>query len=422
MRFSRNYADGPKRRLRRHRLVAALAAVGVLGAACSSTATSGTTGNAPSGSPINIGELVSLSGNNTHPGAVDGVNAAIAAVNKAGGVNGHPLKLVVCDDQDNPNVAAECANRLVSKHVIYVDNGSTQENAYMPVFRSAGIPVMSATGVQADVLTFANSYVLGSGLTSTGGAGAMCAKLGSTKIGVAQADVAGARQLVSTINTTIAPFGLDKSNVNVTLIPPTAVDFSAYAAALIQNSTCIVMFLPPKQTVPFTAAVHSQDPSVPVVALGAETASDWRTIGKLADNVCESAAFPPAELTEAPGVAQYNAEMAIYNKSGVRDIHSIAGWSGVHLAAKVLANVPDPTAAAYMQALNTAGTIDLPPIPPLNFAKPTNLIPGITRYMTLDVVYYHYANSGKAEPYFEGRYVDVMSLKSQPPIPTTPRC
>jgi hypothetical protein len=403
----------------------------VLGAACSSSTgtgtgsagtSGGTTANISAGSTINIGEIADLTGPTTFPGGVAGVKAAIGAVNKAGGINGHPLNLVECDSQGNPNVATECANQMVSGHVLYVENDSLEGDSFMPILRSAGIPVTSGDGVAPDALTFPNSYILGSGQLSVAGAAAMCAKLGSTKIGIAQLDIAGLTPIVSSIYEAIAPFGLSKANTSITLIPPTAVDLSTYAAALIQKSTCDVEILDTDQTISLVAAIHSQDPSLPVVAPGAATAAQWQTIGKLADNVCDNAPFPPAELTAAPGMSQYNAEMETYNKSGLKDKHSGAGWASVHLAAKLLANSADPTAATYMKALNTAGTINLPPLPPLNFAHPVNLVPEITRLMSEDVVYYHHINGGEEAPFYGGKYVNILSLKSAPPIPTAPHC
>lgn len=161
---------------------------------------------------------------------------------------------------------------------------------------------------------------------------------------------------------------------------------------------------------------------MPVVAPGPGTAAQWGAIGKLADNVCDNSPFPPPSLTSAPGIAQYNAEMDAYNKSGLRDSISIAGWASVHMAAKVLAKTANPTAAAYMQALNTAGTINVPPLPPLNFTKPVSIMPGATRVMSQEAVFYRHVNGGTVAPLFGGQYADIMSLKSQPPITTTPPC
>jgi branched-chain amino acid transport system substrate-binding protein len=421
-------SEAGRRRSRLYWIGVALTLVAISIAACSSSGVgSGTNSSgaasAAAGSTINIGEIADLTGATTFPGGTDGVKAAVAAVNKAGGISGHKLNLIVCDTQGNPNVAAECANQMVSSHVLYVDSDHSEEgNSFMPALRSAGIPVLTGTPLDSDEFNFPNSYVLGSGTIANGEAGALCAKLGSTKIGIAQLDIAGLTPLVNLIYKTITPFGLSQANTSITLIPPTAVDLSAYAAALIQKSTCVVEELAANQQVPLAAAVHSQDPSIPIVAAGGATVAQWQTIGKLADNVCENAAFPPAPLTGAPGMAQYNAEMDAYNKSGLRDNNSIAGWAGVHLAAKLLAKVANPSAATFMKALNSAGTINLPPLPPLNYTKPVSLIPGLTRVMSANVVFYHHVNGGAVAPFYGGRYVDIMSLKSQPPIPTAPHC
>jgi branched-chain amino acid transport system substrate-binding protein len=400
-----------------------MALVVLFGAACSSSSGNAGSNSSGGGSTINIGEIADLSGPLTFPGGVDGAKAAIATVNAGGGIKGHKLNLIVCDSQNNPNVAAECGNQMASRHVLYVDaNFSAEGDSFLPILRSAGVPVLVGSITGSDELSYSNSYILGGGSTTVAGGGAMCAKLGSTKIGIAEVEVPGITPEVNTIYKAMAPFGLTQANTSVTLIPPTAVDLSTYAAALIHKSTCITEVLAGNQAVPLAAAVHSQDPSIPVVATGVVTASQWQTIGKLADNVCDNAPYPPASLTEAPGMAQYNAEMNTYNKSGRRDRHSIAAWSGVHLAAKLLANMADPTAAAYMHALNTAGTINLPPLPPLNFAQPVSLIPGATRVPSTDVVFYHYVNGGQVQAFYGGKYVDLMSLKSQPPIPTAPHC
>jgi branched-chain amino acid transport system substrate-binding protein len=424
----RDHSEGGGRRPRRHRIGVALAlAAAVSAAACSSsgnTASTNSSGtaNTAAGSTINIGVIAGLTGPTTFPEGVDGAKAAVAAVNKAGGINGHKLNLIVCDSQGNPNVGAECANQMVSSHVLYVDTDHSNEgDSYMPVLRSAGIPVMTGTPVGTDEFTFSNSFVLGSGTATDGAAGAMCAKLGSTKIGIAQLDIAGLTPIVSVIYKAIGPFGLSKANTSITLIPPTAVDLSTYAAALIQKSTCIVEVLAANQAVPLAAAIHSQDPSIPVVAPGPGTLAQWQEIGKLANNVCDNSPFPPPSLTSVPGMAQYNAEMDAYNKSGLRDNLSIAAWSSVHLAAKVLAKVANPTAATYMQALNNAGTINLPPLPPLNFTKPVSLVPGATRIMSGDVFYYRHV-SGGVTPLYGEQYTDILSLKSQPPVSTAPHC
>jgi branched-chain amino acid transport system substrate-binding protein len=415
----------------RRRIGVALAlAAAVFAAACSSGGSStggassaGAAGGTAAGPTINIGLIADLTGATTFLEGADGAKAAVAAVNNAGGINGHKLNLIVCDSQDNPNVATECANQMVSSHVLYVDTDHSNEgDSYMPVLRAAGIPVTTGTPVGTDELTNSNSFVLGAGTATDGGAGALCAKLGSTKIGIAQLDIAGLTPFINMIYSTISPFGLSKANTSITLVPPTAVDLSSYAAALIQKSTCVVMVLAANQSIPLAAAIHAQDPSMPVVGAGPGTPAQWSAIGQQAKNVCDNADFPPVTLTSAPGIAQFNSEMNTYNKSGRRDNISVSAWASVHMAAQVLAKVPNPTAATYMKALNSAGTINVPPLPPLNFTKPVNLIPGVTRIVSEEVVYFSHLPGGAVTSLFGGKYVDIMDVKSQSAIATAPQC
>jgi hypothetical protein len=250
---------------------------------------------------------------------------------------------------------------------------------------------------------------------------ASCAKLGSTKIGIAQLDATGISNLLAYSYAGIQPFGLTKANTSVTLIPATAVDLSSYAAALVQKSTCIVMVLAPNQQVPLAAAIHAIDPNIPVMAVGGTaTPAQWQTIGSRANNVYDNTPFPPASDTAAPGMAQYNSEVDAYSQKPSKDPHSVAAWSGVHLIAKFLTGMTDPSGAKLIDALNNAGTINIAPLPPLNFKNPSTLVPNVTRAFTSSLIFFHYVDGGKIEPFYNSAYVPLLELKSQPPFPNAP--
>src|SRR5579864_943917 len=93
--------------------VAAIATAGVLAGCSSSSKTSsppssgssaGSSSTAPalSGTPITVEIITQLSGGagaELQPELVNGANAAASAVNASGGIQGHPLKVTVCDTQ-----------------------------------------------------------------------------------------------------------------------------------------------------------------------------------------------------------------------------------------------------------------------------------------------------------------------------------
>jgi branched-chain amino acid transport system substrate-binding protein len=113
--------------------------------------------------PIKIGFHAALTG----PTAADGHSAEIAMrlavenLNKAGGVNGRPVDLVVYDDQGKPDQVVPIANRLIGedKVVAVISAGfSPTSKAAAPVFADAHIPYIVALA-QEPSLTKAGDYV-----------------------------------------------------------------------------------------------------------------------------------------------------------------------------------------------------------------------------------------------------------------------
>ena len=111
----------------------AMLAAAVLAGACGSSnktttaalsnaaATTNTTAAAPAGTPIKVMQIATLTGpSNNVPQDADAGKATAKAINAAGGVNGHPIVLEVCDDKFDPNQAADCARQAVSDNVAAV--------------------------------------------------------------------------------------------------------------------------------------------------------------------------------------------------------------------------------------------------------------------------------------------------------------
>src|ERR1700722_16850535 len=117
------------------------AAAAVLLAACSSGSGGGGAAESSAqlkGAPIALGMIL----NTVYlPYAPEGAQAAVAAINAAGGVKGHPLELDTCDDQLNANAAAACASGFVNNPSVIATAGN--ESSYgaetNPVLASAKI-------------------------------------------------------------------------------------------------------------------------------------------------------------------------------------------------------------------------------------------------------------------------------------------
>ncbi|MFC1523312.1 ABC transporter substrate-binding protein [Thermodesulfobacteriota bacterium] len=82
------------------------------------------------GEPINIGLSISISG----PGGTsgedirDGALLAVHEINKAGGINGRPLKLIIQDDQNRESIILEKDRELIEQGVIAIVGHSYSQN------------------------------------------------------------------------------------------------------------------------------------------------------------------------------------------------------------------------------------------------------------------------------------------------------
>jgi branched-chain amino acid transport system substrate-binding protein len=98
-----------------------------------------------SGDPIVVGSICSCSGAQSAViGKVSEANKAWAAsVNAAGGINGHPVKIITKDDAGDPAKGIAAAKELVQEHVqAIVGAVSLTDSVWAKIVDEAGIPVV----------------------------------------------------------------------------------------------------------------------------------------------------------------------------------------------------------------------------------------------------------------------------------------
>src|SRR5206468_6050811 len=105
---------------------------------------------------IVIGEYGSLTGSTATFGisTKNGIDLANEQINKAGGVLGKPIRVIVEDDQTNPIEAQTVVTKLINKdHVIAVlgEVASSRSLAAAPVAQQAGIPMISPSSTNPKV-------------------------------------------------------------------------------------------------------------------------------------------------------------------------------------------------------------------------------------------------------------------------------
>ncbi|MFE9039825.1 ABC transporter substrate-binding protein [Streptomyces sp. NPDC012421] len=88
-------------------------------------------------------------------------------VNSQGGIDGHELRVITCNEHNTPAGAAACARRAVHEDVVAVVGSYSQNGrAFMAPLEAAGIPYIGGYGLTEDEFTSHLSYPVNGGLAS----------------------------------------------------------------------------------------------------------------------------------------------------------------------------------------------------------------------------------------------------------------
>jgi hypothetical protein len=150
---------------RRGRALTVLAAAGVLLATgCGTIAGSiGGTGDSPE--PVTV---MTFAPERTRANNMPGMPAMAAAyarwVNSRGGIDGHELRVITCNERNTRTGAADCAERAVREKVDAVVGSYSQHgNDFLAPLRAAGIPFIGGYGVSVPEFTSHISYPVNGG-------------------------------------------------------------------------------------------------------------------------------------------------------------------------------------------------------------------------------------------------------------------
>ena len=115
----------------------------------------GTTGGSDSG-PIKVGVYADLSGQTSSFGqsTVNGVKMAVEEINKAGGINGRQVELLIEDDQGRPEQAATVVTKLISQNQVNAVIGevaSSNSLAAAPKAQAAKVPMITPSSTNPKV-------------------------------------------------------------------------------------------------------------------------------------------------------------------------------------------------------------------------------------------------------------------------------
>src|SRR4051812_32291670 len=185
-------------------------------------------------------------------GVLDVAQGAVVQINNDGGLGGHELKLITCNDSADPNKAADCARQAVDQQVAALVGGFTANgDAIMPILEAAGIPWFAPPGISAAELSSKDSYPLTSGVLGLAGLGQMAANDGCDKVASVNYDLPSAGQIAQLVDLALTNAGHETSTL--IKVPPTTTDFSSLAQD-VSDYDCAVVGTPPQPLLGIAAA------------------------------------------------------------------------------------------------------------------------------------------------------------------------
>ncbi|MYH71767.1 MAG: ABC transporter substrate-binding protein, partial [Acidimicrobiia bacterium] len=316
---------------------------------------------------------------------------AVAAINAAGGVNGRPIELLICDDESNPNLSVECGRQAVDEGVVAVVGATSGfGNEYMGVLVDAGIPSIGNLSRSQLELTSPLSFPVGGGIaTSLAAIGYGLGEYGATTVHAAIPATGNAAALAGLfLNAGLAPYGLGLKGQ--TGFPPDAADITPLVQATLEGGTDGVAFVMSPDLINkylLTLPNLGADPLL-VSSTLVYSQTNFDIVGDAAEGLILAGQILPPSYTENPGVQQYHDELDAIGSDAPRSELAINSWAAVHIVADIMRTM-DPEgidSASLVAALESAGEIHFEPLPPFNWAEPIMAYPPASRVFSDYVV------------------------------------
>jgi branched-chain amino acid transport system substrate-binding protein len=128
-----------------------------------SSGTSAPSGAAPSGTPIKVGLIGGFTGPLASSvfAARPALEAWVSYVNDNGGINGHPVQMIVEDDQSNPGVSLTDVHTLISDHVVALFDISNFDSQWSSFVAQNQVPIIPANSTTIGTLTSSDFFTPG---------------------------------------------------------------------------------------------------------------------------------------------------------------------------------------------------------------------------------------------------------------------
>jgi ABC-type branched-subunit amino acid transport system substrate-binding protein len=306
--------------------------------------------------------------------------------NARGGINGHKVVVIGCDDQSDPNVGAKCAQQAVQEHVVALLGVFTLvADSIWPIINAAGIPSIGLVQYAAADMTSPNAWPLTAPapVANASATGYLAKAKGCKAIADVQANAGANSNLPVELNKAVlktagikyvGPFLLTVTN-GLANVPAVARSITSQAdcanVALGQNGLTL------------EKAILQLDPKFRFATNQLSLPTDWATeLGTQSTALNGLGGLAP-DTSQAPGMIEYFKEMKAKASGDALNEFSKLAWASWYAFAQVASTIKaDVTASSLTDALGKASSVDTKGIAaPVDFTKPTP-VKSMTRVFT----------------------------------------
>lgn len=388
--------------LRKWKPVVAAFSSATLLAACSSSGSgpggaAANPGGATSGPPIHIMEISGTEGPVAEGAfARPGIEAAVKAINAAGGIRGRPVDLELCDDQSMLSQAAACADEAASDKSIIatVSNNTQMTPAIDPVLAQAKLAAVASIPYTPSDFTCPVVFPSeGGGLAITAGENEFPARMGLKKIAFMVFDTSGGAAATTFVNSELQ--ALYHLKVDSVLVPATTTDItSSVAAAIAKHPDAVSLAIPQNLSIAATNQLRAQGYTGmiigPAEAMSPAALKHISDPGKL--YLTGSYAY------SSPAYQTFQQEMRRYEPAAEVNDYALSAWVGMQEFADVMSKSSQPlTRAGVLAAFSSESHFTMRGlIPALDYTRP-NPITAFARLINMTQVLHEVTRSGTVD-------------------------
>ncbi|WP_157749373.1 ABC transporter substrate-binding protein [Jatrophihabitans sp. GAS493] len=326
--------------------------------------------------------------NLSYPQQQSGAEAAAKAINANGGIDGHPIQIVVCNDGLDPNKAIACAQKAKDEGVVALDGGIEEFSAQMwPKLEASNIPWVAPVVIAADQGTNKMSFPLSGGITAAFmQTGRLAVEKGGKNVVIFEHENSQAKFTGDIIAQGVKLAGGTVVKTVISKLGST--DTSAAAAqAIAAHPDAIGCACNQGDAARLLQSVVQAGFKGPFAgSISSFTNSDLSSLGSAANQIVAGADMLGPD---APAAAQWVSEMNANDSKAEQDNISGGAWLAVHVVADLLKGQSDLSSKNLTSILNTSPSINIYGMAgdSVTFTKP-GPIPATPRVVNMNAMSY----------------------------------